>query len=189
MKRVYEAILMVVLLTLICGCTLMAPGYTPDYSVLDSLKRQKLTKIAVEPVSPKDADATVNKISLRGINSLVSPSESFAKYLEDAIISDLTDVNLLDQNSSLRLTVMLLKNDLDLSNFSYGYGSIQAQFGLNRDGVVLFNKKIAEQTRFESSFVGAVAIPKAQSEYPNLVRALLKALYSDQEFIDALRKQ
>lgn len=189
MKRACAGILTVVALLLICGCTLVAPSYKPDYSVLDSLKRQKLSKIAVEPVSPKDPDAAVNKISLRGINRLESPSKSFAQYLEDAIISDFTAANMLDQKSSLRLTILLVKNDLDISDFSYGHGTIQAQFGVDRDGTAVFTKRITEQTRFQSSFVGAIAIPMAQNEYPNLVRALLKALYNDQEFIDVLKKQ
>jgi hypothetical protein len=187
MKKLSITAIMIASMLLTSGCTFMAPSYTPDYSALDSLKRQKVSTIAVEPVEPKDPDAKVNNISLRG-STLKSPSGSYAKYLEDAIISDLTDAKLLDQNSLFRLSVWLLKNDIDVSSFSNGYGVIEARFNVNRDGVSVFNKRIAEQTVFESSIAGAVAIPKGQGEYPNLVRALLKKLYTDREFIDALKK-
>ncbi|PLC48420.1 hypothetical protein CR159_17950 [Pollutimonas subterranea] len=39
-----------------------------------------------------------------------------------------------------------------------------------------------------SSFAGAVAIPKGQSEYPNLVRVLLQKVYEEPAFIDAVKK-
>jgi hypothetical protein len=119
---------------------------------------------------------------------LKSPSGSYAKYLEDAIKSDLTDANLLDQTSLFQLSALLLYNDIDISGFSNGIGKIEAKFSMNRSGNTVFDKSIATDTRFESSFVGAVAIPKGQSEYPNLVRALLIKLYTDQEFLNALRK-
>ena len=85
------------------GCTLVAPNYTPDYTALDSLKRQKLSKVAIESVKPRDLSAEVNKISLRG-SSLVSSYGSFAQYLEQALISDFTDSNMLDPMSSVRLS-------------------------------------------------------------------------------------
>jgi len=173
-------------LFLISGCTLIAPNYSPDYSVLDTLKRQKVSKIAVEPVEPKDPEAKVNKITLRG-TTLASQSGTYSKYLEDAIKSDLIDANLFDPNSLLRLSALLLNNDIDVTGFSNGFGTIEVKFSLNRNGSKVFDKTIYEKTSFESSFVGAIAIPKGQNEYPNLVRALLKKLYTDKEFINALQ--
>jgi hypothetical protein len=180
-------IVAVILIMLTCGCTLIAPSYSPDYSSLDTLKRQNISKIAVEPVEPKDPEATVNTITLRG-HTLKSPSGTYSKYLEDAIKSDLIDANLLDPNSLLRLSTLLIINDIDVSGFSTGFGTIEAKFSIVRNDKILFDKKIYEKTRFESSFIGNIAIPKGQNEYPNLVRALLKKLYSDKEFINAIQK-
>ena len=168
------------------GCTLIAPSYSPDYTSLDSLKRQKVSKIAVEPVEPKSPDAKVNNITLRG-STLAPPSGTYTKYLEDAIISDLKDANLLDQNSLLRLSVLLINNDIDVTGFSTGFGTIEAKFSITKNSTSIFEKTIYEKTRFESSFVGAIAIPNGQNEYPNLVRSLLKKLYTDKEIINALQ--
>jgi hypothetical protein len=175
-----------IFVVLLNGCAIMAPSYTPDYSTLDALKRQKISKLAVESVEPKDQNEKVNNITLRG-TTLTSPSGSYAKYLEDAIKSDLTDANLLDAYSLFRLSVLLLKNDINVTGFSSGYGTIEAKFSIKRNGTEILDKNIAVETEFESSFAGAVAIPKGQSEYPNLVRALLKKLYTDKEFINALQ--
>ena len=89
------------LVLLTTGCTIMAPSYMPDYTALDSLKRQKVSKMAIAQVEPKDPTAKVNNITLRG-SPLASPSGSYAQYLEDAIKSDLTDINLFDPNSLFR---------------------------------------------------------------------------------------
>jgi len=169
------------------GCaTITAPSYSPDYSVLDSIKRQKLSKLAIGSVEPKNPSDKVNSISLRGA-ALVSPSGSYAKYLEDALISDLAEARILDQNSLSQLSLYLLNNNIDIAGFSSGYGTIEALFSIKRGAVTLFNKTITAKTEFESSFAGAVALPKGQNEYPNLVRALLKKLYTDKEFINVLQ--
>lgn len=187
MKRIRIAVFMLTLIMLTTGCaTYMAPSYTPDYPALDNLKRQKVPKIAIESVEPKNPNETVNKITLRGA-MLASASGSYAQYLEDAIKSDFIDANLLDQNSLLRLSAFLLNNNIDISGFSTGYGKIEAKFSINRNGAAVFVKKIAAETEFESSFAGAVAIPKGQNEYPNLVRELLKKLYTDKEFLNVLQ--
>lgn len=187
MKRIRIAVFMLTMIMLTTGCaTYMAPSYTPDYTALDNLKRQKVSKIAIESVEPKNPNETVNKITLRGA-ALASASGSYAQYLEDAIKSDLIDANLLDQNSLLRLSAFLLNNDINISGFSTGYGKIEAKFSINRSGTAIFVKKIAAETEFESSFAGAVAIPKGQNEYPNLVRELLKKLYTDKEFLNVLQ--
>lgn len=176
-----------VLVALTTGCTIMAPSYMPDYTVLDALRRQHLRGIAIEPIEPKDSNAGVNSISLRG-SQLTSTSGSYAQYLEDAIKSDLIEAMMLDPNSTFRLSATLLKNDIDVTGFSTGVGTIEVKFSINRESITLFDKTLAAETEFESSFARAVAIPKAQTEYPNLVRALLIKLYTDKEFVHVLQK-
>ena len=57
--------LIIVISALVSGCaSLVAPNYSADYAVLDSLKRTGLSKVAVGKVQPEDATAKVNKITL-----------------------------------------------------------------------------------------------------------------------------
>jgi len=187
MTKIRIVALMFSLAVLTNGCaTFIAPSYAPDYSVLDSLKRQKVSKVASVTVEPKDPNEKVNNITLRGA-TLASPSGSYAKYLEDAIKSDLIDANLIDSNSLFKLSAFLLTNDINVAGFDTGNGNIEAQFSIYRNGTAIFDKKISTEIEFESSFFGNVAVLKGQNEYQNLVRALLKKLYSDKEFINALQ--
>ena len=57
-----------------------------------------------------------------------------------------------------------------------------------RAGTERLRKTYQARTSFESSFAGAVAIPKGQIEYPSLVRTLLRNVYTDPAFVAAIAK-
>jgi hypothetical protein len=40
---------------------------------------------------------------------------------------------------------------------------------------------------WDSSFVGAIAIPRAQQQYPMIVQKLLATLWGDAKFLDSLK--
>jgi len=84
-------------------------------------------------------------------------------------------------------TGLLTRNDLDSSGIVKGTGLIEAQFVVRRDGQVKFDKIKSASAEWESSFAGAVAIPKAAQNYPVMVQSLLAALYSDADLQSALR--
>ncbi len=187
--RSFAVLSLLVMLT-VTGCAsdiLKTPKYTSDYASIDALKRQHISKVNIGTVTPKRLSEKVNNISLRG-NPLLSSSRSYAQYLEDALRRDMADANLLDSKSIIKISTMLLKNDIDISDSNTGYGSIEARFTTFRNGYIEFDKIISAETQFESSSSSDVAISNGQNEYPILVRALLNKLYSDKEFIDALKK-
>ncbi|WP_228276346.1 hypothetical protein [Dechloromonas sp. H13] len=82
----------------------------------------------------------------------------------------------------------ILKNDIDVSGFSTGIGTIDVNITIRRDGKSTFDKLYSAQTTFQSSFAGAVAVPKGQNEYPVLVRTLLEKIFADPEFFNAIKK-
>lgn len=170
------------------GCaSFKAPAYAPDYESVDRLKTASLQKMSVGEVQPRDPGAAVNKITLRG--STLSPeSGTFAHYLEDAIRSDLKEMGVYDSESKTRIDATILKNDIDVSGLSVGYGVMDVKLTVSKRGALVFDKVYSANTQFESSFAGAVAIPRGQSEYPNLVRTLLRNVYTDPAFIDAVKQ-
>ena len=172
---------------LISGCAYTAPTYSPDYETTDHLKTIGIEKMSVGEVQPRDPNASVNKITLRG-SPLTSPSGTFASYLENAIRSDLMEMGLYDPTSPTRIDATILKNDINISGIATGYGLMEVKLTINKKGALAFEKVYLANTQFESSFAGAVAIPKGQIEYPNLVRVLLQKVYSDPEFIEAVKK-
>ncbi|MDI3381903.1 hypothetical protein ACFPPF_18765 [Xenophilus aerolatus] len=168
------------------GCAqLLAPPYTPDYEGMDALKRTGPDKAAVAAFQPTDPKAGVNKISLRGA-TLLSGSGSFAKYLENALISDLKEIGVYDSAARTRIDATLLGNDIAIGQIATGTGFIEIELTVTRDGTQRLRKTYAARTSFESSFAGAVAIPKGQLEYANLVRTLLRQVYTDPAFIAAV---
>lgn len=199
MRRFASVLSIFLLLVLTSGC-MQAVGlylesrphpvqvYTSDYVFLKQMKHQNLRKVAVETVQPTDPTAKVNKITILAIRPLSSPEGSFTQYLEGAVKTDFFELNMLDQHAPTQLNIVLLQNDIGLSSFSTGHGNIEAHFSLTRDGTTVFDKTISAQTEYSVALSGeGVAIPRAQAEYPNLVRELLKKLYADKEFTNALQ--
>ena len=185
--RRFAGWIVIVIGLLASGCSsLVAPNYSPDYSAVDSLKRAQLLKSAVGKAQPDDPDAPVNGIKLRGANLRASDG-TFAAYLGRAITTDLRDADLYDPNASRRIDVVLLRNDINIAGFSDGTGEITADLTLSDGGRTLLRKTYTASTRFESNFMGAIAIPKGQTEYPNLVRALLSTIYRDPAFVRAMQ--
>jgi hypothetical protein len=173
---------------LVSGCaSFTAPTYSPHYEMIDRLKKIEIEKLSVGEVQPRDPNASVNQISLRGA-SLTSPSGTFASYLENAIRSDLMEMGWYDPTSTTRLDATILKNDIDVSGFSTGHGVMEVYLTISKNGTLTFKKVYVANTRFGSSLLGAVAVPKGQMEYPNLVRALLQKVYGDPAFIEAVKK-
>lgn len=173
---------------LLSGCaTLVAPSYSPSYESIDNLKKMDLGKVSVAQVEPHDPNALANHITLRG-SKLNAQEGTFALYLEKAIRSDLIEMGFFDPASSTRLDAVIIKNDIDISGFSKGLGTMEVKLTIHKSGSIVFEKLYSANTQFESSFAGAVAIPKGQSEYPNLVRELLQKIYSDSAFIGAVKK-
>lgn len=59
---------------------------------------------------------------------------------------------------------------------------------VNKNGTLKLEKVYSAKTEFESSFAGAVAIPNGQNEYPKLIQKLLKTIYTDNDFVNLLKK-
>lgn len=169
------------------GCAGFVAGpYNPDYATLDELKAARPGKVQVAEVQPTDPAAPVNRITLRG-SSLVSPHTTFANYLQQALLRDLSDIGALDAKSDTRIEARVLKNDIDVSGFSVGTGVMDVELVVRRGGSERLRKIYQASTQFESSFAGAIAIPKGQMEYARLVQALLKQVYADPQFVAAIK--
>jgi hypothetical protein len=80
----------------------------------------------------------------------------------------------------------------DLAEFLIGGlatndGTIEALFVLKKGGEIRYNKSKQATASWESSFIGAVAIPRAQQQYPLIVQKLLAAVLADPDFQAALK--
>lgn len=177
----------VVLAAMASGCAqLKAPPYATDYEALDRLKASKPVAVRVETVQPTDPNHGVNKISLRG-TGMRSPSDTFARYLENALVQDLKEISAYSPDALTRLDATIVKNDVSVGNIATGTGTMEVALTISRDGEKRLSKTYKVDISFESSFAGLIAIRAGQEAYPQLVRALLREVYSDPAFIAAVR--
>ncbi|MBB2486809.1 hypothetical protein H5407_16400 [Mitsuaria sp. WAJ17] len=172
-------------LALLSACTTPAPVYTASVENAESLKKLAATSVGEFQLAMSGSGAT--SISLRADNMVSPVGGNYAAYLAEALRAELSLAGKLDPKSPFEITGSLLKNDIAAGGFSTNSGEIEARFVLKRDGQERYSAVKRAQAQWESSFVGAVAIPKARNQYPLLVQQVLKELLTDPEFVKALR--
>lgn len=169
---------------LISACSMQAPPYNPSMENIQTIKLTKINKVNVGIIT---SSKELNSISLRG-SSMHSPIEkSYGTYLSKALEEELKLAKLWSGVSSSVITGKVLTNDVDISSFTTGASEISANFVVTRDAKVIYNDVISAKVEFESSFMGAIAIPNGQASYVNLVQKLIKTLFEDDKFIAALK--
>jgi hypothetical protein len=184
MKKLFGLTL---LLFFITGCSTIAPRYNTDFNNISQMRREKLNPVKVGSVT-KDLTAKedVEYLSIRG-TTYESPNGTFTAYIEEALKQELEDARLLNSTSQIEVSGVLLKNMLDGSGFSIGVAEIAVRFVVRKSGEVKYEKIKTARHTWESSFAGAIAIPKAKQNYPIVVQKLIGSLFSDPEFVSVLR--
>jgi hypothetical protein len=179
----------IVLSALLTGCAGVAPNYPPSIENVESLKKIGATgplKTGTFGVTPGMAGAT--SISLRG-NSMASPvGTNFGDYLAAALKQELELAKLYSPQSGVEISGTLTTNNIDAGGISTNSGQIEARFVVSSGGKVLFDKAKRVERKWESSFVGATAIPLAANNYTFMVQSLVSALIADPDFVAAIRK-
>ena len=175
------AILPVVLLS---ACSLKSPVYQPSLKNVQALNNSDVQQVNVGAVTSAPA---LNQISLRGSKMMSHVGSGYGDYLKAALTEELKLAKLYSAVSSRVVEAELMQNDIDVTGFSTGDGIIEAKFTVTENGEVKYEKALSAKNEFESSFVGAIAIPNAQNSYVGLVQNLLNQLFTDPEFIAAIK--
>jgi len=180
-----KRLLSLISILIISGCTSFAPPYQPDFELVNKLKSTDLP--AMKTGEFTEQNELVNKITIRG-GPMVSPYEkSYAKYLEKALEEELKQSELWDKSSNIVISGTLLINELDGSGISVGESDMSANFIVTKNGNKLYDKTHTIHHEWESSFVGAIAIPAAQNNYPISIQKLLVKFLSDEEFLTIIK--
>jgi hypothetical protein len=169
------------------GCSMVAPRYSPSLENVQKLKDASVQTTNVGAFESTPTKENPKAISIRG-SSLSSPYEgSYGNYLADALKQELSLAGKLAADAGIQVTGALQKNDINAGGFSTASGDIAARFVVTRGGAVRYDQIKSIHDEWESSFAGAVAIPRAQQRYPVMVQKLLAALYADPAFLQALK--
>lgn len=168
-----------------CGST-PAPAYQPSIANLQALR------VGMKPIGVDDfsAAAGVNdsRLGVRADSMTGAGGDgAFSTYLQQALETELRNAGRFDAEAGLRLSGVLIENRLDASGFSVGRASVGARFVLTRDGVVIYDKAHNVEHEWESSFMGALAIPAAMQGYAGAMQKLTGQLFADPTFVEATR--
>ena len=186
MHRISYVLFIAIASLLSTGCSLVAPHYSASLENVQTLKDGGAYTAKVGKFDSSKDKANANPISMRG-SSLNSPyANSYAQYLTEALKQELSLAGKLSPTAKVEVSGELLKNDIDVSGFDKGFGDISARFVVKKSGAVRYDKVKTVHAEWESSFVGGIAIPRGQQEYPKLVQQLLAKLFADASFMRAL---
>lgn len=163
-----------------------APAYQPGVANLQAL-RVNATPIGVDDFVADDG-VNDNRLGVRA-DSMIGGGvdRTFSSYLQHALEVELHTAGRLDPAADLRLSGALTTNRLDANGLSVGHASVSARFVLTRDNRVIYDKVHNADHEWESSFIGALAIPAAMQGYVATVQKLNGQLFSDPAFIEATR--
>jgi hypothetical protein len=145
----------------------------------------QLGAFTLDPRLPESAD---KNMSMRGANSVVSPVDgSFVQYLKSTLAEELKASGLLDPKSTIVITGALVETQLH-TDIGTASGSLKTHFVVTRDGATRYDRELAAVDSWESSFMGAVAIPAAANHYQGLFRKMVSTLLDDKDFKAAVAK-
>lgn len=182
------ALASVVLFTGCAQLTMGAPQPTAENTA--NLRRADLAETRVGSFTLDAAKpATLDKgHSMRGVNTLQAPiNSSFAEYVRESLRVELAAAGLLNPQAAAVISGVLLETQLE-PDIGTGKGLIKVRFTVTRGTEKRYEKDLTAKAEWESSFVGAIAIPAAAQNYEGLYRKLVGQLITDPDFRKALAK-
>ena len=123
---------------------------------------------------------------LRGGN-VGAPSGSYSQHLKDTLKAELQSAGLLDLQSGYVIEGQLTDSKVDAA-IGTGTARLAARFQVLREGRTLFDKELVAEDSWDSSFAGAIAIPRAIEHYGGLYKSLVGKLLNDSDFRRALAR-
>ena len=169
------------------GCAVKANTYQPSIANVTVLKGGGAGAVALGEFTVQAGATGGASITLRTTSMTAPETADYAGYLANALKAELDLAKRLDPKADVQISGVLMKNDIAAGGISRNNGEIAARFIVRRGGKVSFDKTERATDEWESSFAAAIAIPKAQQQYPNLVQKLLGALFADADFQTAIR--
>lgn len=166
-----------------CVATPVQP-YQPSYENVQLLKSRVPPSQGAELGSFRGGP---ERISVRGTPALSPVGSNYADYLRQALESELQKAELLKPSSGVRVSGTIIGTDIETGAGSTAQAWLEAEIVVSGNGTERYRRVLRADHRWESSFVGAIAIPLAFQAYPQLVERFLSQLYADIAFTHALR--
>ncbi len=186
MKRIASGLVAGFFVLAASGCSTTAPAYPVSIENVELLKMAGDFKARVGTFGAAQVAANANPISLRGTAMRSPYGNSYGDYVAEAIKQELMLAQKLAPAAGVEISGEMLKNDIDAA-IGTGRGNAQVRFVVKQGGQVRFDKVKSTEQQWESSFAGMVALPRAMQEYGLMIQKLLASLYSDPDFVKAVK--
>lgn len=180
-----KSLLFIPLLALLLqGCGVTIKRYEPAPDNVQLLKQM----LPLESVTPPQVTAAAGQGSIWvRTHPIKSPSGSLALHIQDALTEELRLADLLNPNAQSHLQVLVTRNEVDAGIIN-STGRLAARITLLKGTEVLYDRITEVNRKWRSHVIPTITLLKAANAYNPMVHDLLKALYSDPQFIQALRK-
>lgn len=173
---------------MLSGCSTPAPNYSPLISNVEAVKTVAPAKINVGKFeAPATMKEGAQSISLRGTPMISPVGKDYGDYLTFAMRQELDLAGIFSTQSQTEISGVLITNTISAAGFITNDSQIEVQFIVKRNGSVIYSQRKKADMSWDSSLLGAVAIPLAINNYPLLVQKLIGQLFADQEFLRAVK--
>ena len=189
-RQVFNFSMLVVASATLIGCaSVTMPPPTASASNVEKLRTANLAPTSVGKFNlaagvRQDMDNSLG--GLRG-SSVRAASGSFSQQLKDVIVTELKAAGLYDDKSQIQIGAQLTDSQVDAA-IGTGTAKLAANFTVDKAGQRIFEKALSVDSQWDSSFVGAIAIPEAINQYTSLYKALAAKLFDDKDFRAALAR-
>lgn len=134
-----------------------------------------------------DAAAGVENEQLRARGASISGGKDglYSNYLRDAVSTELETAGRLQPDSATTVEGTLLRNELNAGGVKTADAVVAARFRVKHGDETVYEQTLTAEHRWESSFMGPIAVPAALQNYVATVQKLLGQLFADPRFRDA----
>ena len=179
----------IAVILLLTGCAQMQLG--APVASMENVQRARAglsNPVAVGKFVPaKELDPQSDiSFNLRS-NTLTAPTDgSFAKYLRETLVAELSAAGLFSSTSPIVIQGELTQSRLE-APIGTGVGELAARFQVLNGGKIVYERELKASRTWPSPFIGVAAIPMAVNEYTALHRALVAKLLDDSDFRAAIK--
>lgn len=170
-------------LAMLSGCAGVAPTYQATNDNVRALMALNGKSVAVGTFV--SADPSLDSLAIRATKFSAPNGKGFAEYMKQALVAELISGQHYAESSPTVVTATLVENVIDTMS-SQGHVHVAVRYVVTRDGVQQYDKVVRGDATFESSFIGAVAIPLAWQNYAEATKKMLNNLFSDPDFQKAI---
>lgn len=189
MGHAFRSVAMAIALGLggtLSACSAPIEDLPPSIETIRVLREQAVPPLALG--SFVSGNKAIGRTIAVRLGVLHAPKgRNFAEFLGSTFETELKAAGKLDPASRLRIDGILTESRI-AEDFKKGGGMLGARITLLRDGKAAFAKDYRVEAKWNSDWIGAIAIEQAFLDYNGLYAQLVRQVLADPEFVAAAKQ-